>query len=220
MNTEPLNRRTNPKATQAEGTAIRAALVNAQKALSGIAKTSENKFGEYKYASAEDVMHACRTALHASGLAARRTRWCVEGEGPIYWVVCSFELVHESGEVEAYPMATRWPFMEAKGHPLDKRLAGALTLTLAYWLRDLLNVPRELQEEDMDKRDDRAYEPAPEVLGIARAGRLRIAANKAGTTIEEIRDRLRGQGLTIPDEPSQWPAAIAPTIAEAFKMNA
>lgn len=211
---------TKAPAPKNEGTVIRAAIVSAQRLLTSVAKASDNKFGDYKYACAEDVMAACRSALLANGLAARRTRWCVEGEGPIYWLVASYEISHESGETETHHMATRWPFAEGKGRPLDKQLAGALTSSLAYWLRDLLNVPRELQDEDMDRRDDRQHEPAPEVLGISRAGKLRIQASKAGTSIEAICETLRAGGLTIPDDPAQWPAAIAPAIAEALRKSA
>jgi hypothetical protein len=113
-------------------------------------------------------------------------------------------------------MATKWPFAEEKGRPLDKALAGALTSSLGYWLRSLLLVPRD--DEEMDKRDDRAHDP--EVLGIARAGRLRAQATKAGVTIAQLRERLAATGLTLGEDPVSWPTAAAARIAAALTTSA
>lgn len=195
---------------------VRAALVAAQRDLRQVGKGSENKFHGYRYASAEDMMAACRAALHAQGLSARRTRWSIEGDETHRWLVSSYEVAHEDGDVESYPMATKWPFAEEKGRPLDKALAGALTSSLGYWLRDLLLVPRD--DEEMDKRDTREHDP--EVLGISRAGKLRASAKAAGLTIEALREKLRGVGLTLPEDPAQWPTSATSRIADALKTSA
>lgn len=201
---------------QTDKVTLARALVAAQRDLKGVSKGSENKFQHYKYASADDMMSACRAALHANGLAARRSRWTIEADEQHHWCVASYELIHESGEMESFVMATRWPFSEEKGRTLDKALAGALTSSFGYWLRDLLLVPRD--DEEMDKRDTREHDP--QVLGISRAGKLRAQCSKVGTTIEALRDRLRETGLQLPDDPVQWPAASATAIAAALKMSA
>lgn len=206
---------TKPK-TDIPARSIRAALVAAQRDLRQVSKGSENKFHNYRYASADDMMAACRAALHAHGLSARRTRWCIEADETHKWLVCSYVIEHEDGDSEAHPMATKWPFAEEKGRPLDKALAGALTSSLGYWLRDLLLVPRD--DEDMDKRDDREHDP--EVLGISRAGKLRASAKAVGLTIEQLREKLRAGGLTLPDDPSQWPTSATSRIADALKTSA
>jgi hypothetical protein len=195
---------------------LRRALIAAQRDLKAVHKGSENAFHRYRYASAEDMMSACRQALHANGLSARRTRWSTESSETHTWLVCSYELAHESGEIEHYPMATKWPFAEEKGRPLDKALAGALTSSLGYWLRDLLLVPRD--DEEMDKRDTREHDP--EVLGISRAGKLRASAKAVGLTIEALREKLRGAGLTLPEDPAQWPTSATSRIADALKTSA
>ena len=206
---------TKPK-TEGKANTVRSALVAAQRDLRQVGKGSENKFHGYRYASAEDMMAACRAALHGQGLSARRTRWCVEADESHRWLVSSYEVAHEDGDVEQYPMATKWPFAEEKGRPLDKALAGALTSSLGYWLRDLLLVPRD--DEDMDQRDDREHNP--EVLGISRAGKLRASAKAAGMTIEALREKLRAAGLTLPEDPSQWPTSATSRIADALKTGA
>jgi hypothetical protein len=194
---------------------LAAALIAAQRDLKAVHKGSENAFHRYRYASAEDMMSACRQALHAQGLAARSTRWSIESDETHRWVVASYELIHESGEVEQYPMATKWPFQEEKGRPLDKALAGALTSSLGYWLRSLLLVPRD--DEEMDKRDDRAHDP--EVLGISRAGKLRASAKAAGITLDEIRKILTSDGTQLAEDPAQWPAVLAGRIATLLKTS-
>jgi hypothetical protein len=209
---------TKPTKTTTDGAPVglRRALIAAQRDLKAVHKGSENAFHRYRYASAEDMITACRQALHANGLSARRVRWTTESSETHFWLVSSYELAHESGEVEHYPMATKWPFAEEKGRPLDKALSGAATSSLGYWLRDLLLVPRD--DEEMDKRDDRAHDP--EVLGIARAGRLRAQATKAGVTIAQLRERLAVDGLTLGEDPVSWPAAAAARIAAALTTSA
>jgi len=61
-----------------------------------------------------------------------------------------------TGETRVY--ITPWLFFEEKGKPIDKALAGALSSSLNYFLRDLLLVVRE-EEGNMDRRNDKEYEP-------------------------------------------------------------
>ena len=142
---------------------LESALLVAQQAIENVAKDSENTFSRYKYTSAEAIIGACREALHGAGLVARRVTWLIETQ-PYYTdadgyreciVTSTFRLSHPaSGSIEDFVVP--FPAMERKGMPLDKAIAAALTSGWAYWLRDLLAVPR--AAEEMDKRDDSAHE--------------------------------------------------------------
>ena len=50
-------------------------------------------------------------------------------------------------------MTLDWPIIPEKGRPWDKAHAGALTSSLAYFLRDLLLMPRVEEGTDMDSGD-------------------------------------------------------------------
>lgn len=136
---------------------IAAALLKAQQALESVKKDATNSFHRYNYTSAEEMIGACRKALHDHGLVATRATWGIDKEiGEFGAVISTMTLMHaESGERIDAPIA--WPIVPEKGRPMDKAIAAALTSSLSYWLRDLLMLARE--EEGMDKRDDRAYEP-------------------------------------------------------------
>lgn len=145
-----------------------AAVLQAQRTLEPVAKdktaTVATKSGSqytYKFASTEDMMQAAREALLAAGVMAQRFDYRVEaaapadrGQQPGPPIVLSFfRLVHpESGEVEDFPPLA----MPITSHNApDKALAGALTYAWAYWLRDVLCIPREDENEpDRRKRDD------------------------------------------------------------------
>jgi|GEM_PF-2209178 len=136
---------------------LASALLAAQKALPSVGKDAKNSFHHYSYVSAEAMIGACRDALHGAGLTVRRAGWKYDGspEGGI--VNSTFVLTHGStGESVSDEIA--WICVPEKGKPIDKAMAGALTSSLGYYLRDLLLVPRE-DESEMDRRDDRTYEP-------------------------------------------------------------
>ena len=136
---------------------LSAALLAAQRALPSVTKDAKNSFHHYSYVSAEGMIGACREVLHGAGLAVRRAGWKFDGtpEGGI--VTSTFILTHAASGETANDEVT-WPAIPEKGRPIDKALAGALTSSLGYYLRDLLLVPRE-DEAEMDRRDDRTYEP-------------------------------------------------------------
>jgi hypothetical protein len=136
---------------------LASALLAAQKALPSVGKDAKNSFHHYAYVSAEAMIGACRDALHGAGLTVRRAGWKFDGsvEGGI--VNSTFVLTHgPTGESVSDEIA--WICVPEKGRPIDKAMAGALTSSLGYYLRDLLLVPRE-DESEMDRRDDRTYEP-------------------------------------------------------------
>lgn len=136
---------------------IAAALLKAQQAVESVKKDATNSFHRYNYTSAEEMIGACRKALHDHGLVATRATWSINKDiGEFGCIVSTMTLMHaDSGERIDAPIT--WPIVPEKGRPMDKAIAAALTSSLSYWLRDLLMLPRE--EEGMDKRDDRDYQP-------------------------------------------------------------
>ncbi len=134
---------------------LRKALLQAQMNLKGVEKDAKNTFHKYDYTSSEAMISACRHALHEAGMTAERNEWTYDAS--ICMVVMHFELAHaESGEARRY--MAQWPIVEDKGRPFDKALAGALTTSFNYWLRDMLLVPRK-DDNEVDKRDDREHAP-------------------------------------------------------------
>lgn len=180
------------------------ALVAAQANMVAVAKDSTNAFHKYKYASADDVIAAARIALNDQGLALIRN-WSVKFNEAGIWVDSQFSLIHD-GSVGVFNAGTvPFPVIEDKGRPLDKALAGALTSSLAYFLRDLLLIPKD--DEHMDKRDDRTHAPnakpiyAPTAqIGMAGA----VALNK----------RLREHGLALPKLIAVMQAALNMPIGD------
>jgi hypothetical protein len=132
-------------------------LLAAQKALPSVGKDAKNSFHHYAYVSAEAMISACREALHGAGLTARRAGWKFDGS-PEGGIVYSTFVVTHGSTGESITDEIAWVCVPEKGRPIDKSLAGCLTSSLNYWLRDLLLVPRE-DESEMDRRDDRTYEP-------------------------------------------------------------
>ena len=139
------------------------ALLVAQQAIENVAKDSRNAFSNYNYTSAEAIIGACRDALHGAGLVARRRTWVIAPE-PYYtdadgyrevMVTSTFRISHPASG-ESMDEVVPFPAIERKGMPFDKAVAAALTSGWAYWLRDLLAVPR--AAEEMDKRDDSGHE--------------------------------------------------------------
>jgi hypothetical protein len=137
---------------------LASALLAAQSSLPSVGKDSKNSFHHYNYTSSEAMIGACRAALHCAGLVLRRSGWRFEGTPEGGGLVTSqFILSHpESGEAVTDEVA--WLAIPEKGRPIDKALAGSLTASMGYYLRDLLLVPRE-DENEMDRRDDTKYEP-------------------------------------------------------------
>lgn len=139
---------------------LASALLAAQQALPSVGKDSQFKSQSYGYAytSSETMIAACRAVLHGAGLTLRRAGWKFQGTPEGGGLVTSqFILTHApTGESVADEVA--WVAVPRGQQPIDKAVAGALTASLGYYLRDLLLVPRE-DENEMDRRDDSAYQP-------------------------------------------------------------
>lgn len=151
------------------------ALLAAQRAVKPVGKSSTNSHHDYKYASGDDMVAEARAALNGAGLAVYATRWeriatpfQYQEDGKTFDDVelrlsIQFRLVHESGACEDFA-AFSVPILPERGRPIDKAEAGARTYALAYFLRDLLLIPRtastaQRSETEPDGRDDRAYVP-------------------------------------------------------------
>jgi len=147
-------------------TTIAQALHSAQGLITSVGKDSTNQFHKYEYVSAEAMITASSKALGDCGLSLTRS-WTLQfTDTQIPVVLSTFTLTHADGETREFPPCP-WFIVEGQGRPIDKALAGALTTSLSYFLRDLLMIPR-VDENEVDKRDDSNhgkghYQPAPYV---------------------------------------------------------
>lgn len=143
---------TKTKDQQAEtAETIHHALLGAQRAIESVGKDATNSFHKYRYTSSEQMIGACRQALHSAGLTLHRGGWELGADGQT--VTSVFILAHSRSGATLH-FTIPWIVIAEKGRPLDKALAGALTTSLGYFLRDLLLLPREDEEVSMDRRDD------------------------------------------------------------------
>ncbi len=140
---------------------LAAALARAIARSHAVAKDATNAHMRYQYASAEAVLEEARAALAAEGIAllpaASSVEWHSETAG-----VLKRTYVLMFG-AEALSATQEWPVLCDRGRPQDKAAASALTTSLAYWLRDLLLLPR-LGEHQMDRdppEPRREARPAP-----------------------------------------------------------
>lgn len=140
---------------------LSAALATATEKCKAALKDSTNTFHRYKYASVDSVIDTAKEALSGTGLSIIPTyeelRILAAGNQAFYLLDRVLYLSHSSGE--NVPLEIRgWPVILEKGKTLDKAYAAALSTSLAYKLRDLLQMPRGDREEDISARDDRKAE--------------------------------------------------------------
>lgn len=103
----------------------------------------------YWVASAEDVIGACRQALHTNGLSAYQTSAVTEGGR----LIAKFRVLHVGGHSEDLGPFDM-PIEAGTKRPKDKATAAAETYRLQYFLRGLLQVKRVREEEDVGQRKD------------------------------------------------------------------
>ena len=169
---------------------VMSALLEARKALGAVAKKSYNDFHKFSYVSADTMVAACREVLHEHGLLVTRETQIDLERGDLS---SAFLLSHpESGEsiATAFP----WAFGAEKGKPIDKALAGALTSSLNYYLRDILLIPRQ-EENEMDRRDDRGYTPPvnTQLDGNPRERLAKLASAKGPKWVERVLARCSSE---------------------------
>ena len=145
------------------------ALKTAQQSLEAVGKGSQNQYHGYNYTSAEDMLKACRRALHDAGLVAIRKAWWIKEEGSSamvesHFVVFAPGLEGDENTIEAVVV---YPAIPGNGRPLDKAVSAALTTSFSYWLRDILMLPR-VDGLEVDTRDDSTYKhDEQEAVGLA-----------------------------------------------------
>lgn len=175
------------------------ALLVAQASISSVGKDARNTFHKYSYTSAEGMISACRLALHGAGLAFSRVGWELSANGES--VDSEFLLQHPaSGAVMSFRVP--WLVVVEKGRPIDKALAGALTTSMGYFLRDLLLLPREEEDGSMDRRNDDPKAPPPDV-GFRRQAPAPAPA-RAG--LEELNRKLAAPAAAPASAPAPAPA--------------
>jgi hypothetical protein len=140
---------------------LAAALSAARDKCKPAALDATNTFHKYDYASAEEILRVGGEALKGSGLAvvpvSSQLTVLGDGSATIHALDRDLLLIHSSGE--SLPLRVRgWPVIPDRGRPLDKAFASALTTSLSYLYRDLLQMPRVDPADDMAGREDR---PAP-----------------------------------------------------------
>jgi hypothetical protein len=199
------------KATESMGVppSIVDALVNAQMAIAGVSKDGQVDFGrKYNYTTAEEMIRESRKALHACGLAVVRKAWRLRVIEAMPCVECDFVLLFRSGESMEFANLC-WPVIEGDKRPADKALAGALTTSFAYFLRDLLLIPKQ-DDAEMDKRNDEEHRAG--VLGVRGAVALRKRLAAVEATQETLVEVMSSKGVSVPEDMAQWSQSLLPRI--------
>lgn len=197
--------------SKTERNSMAAALLVAQSTMRGVSKDATNSHHRYEYVSAEQMIGAARAALHAAELSLVRTAWhFMDGnDARPSLVLCDYTLLHSSGERMDFA-GLPWPVIEQNGRPLDKALAGALTTSLSYFLRDLLLIPK-VDGEEVDRRDDSQHVAG--VLGVPGAVALRKRLKEAGIEATELTTVMKSKGVEVPDDMAQWSKDLMPRIS-------
>ena len=153
--------------TEQKSMGVWAALKQAQESIEAVGKGSQNQFHGYNYTSAEDMLKACRKALHDSGLVAYRLSWKIITTEAGVMVLSHFCIALASDEDESVSAHVEYPAIPGNGRPLDKAISAALTTSFSYWLRDMLMLPR-VDGLEVDTRDDSGYKhDEQEAVGLA-----------------------------------------------------
>ena len=192
---------------------LASALLAAQKALPSVGKDSQFKAGTYGYAytSSETMIAACREVLHSAGLTLRRAGWKFDGTPEGGGLVTSQMILTHAGTGESVADEVAWVAVPRGQQPIDKAVAGALTASLGYYLRDLLLVPRE-DENEMDKRDDSSYQPR-KAPAPARSNPATPAANGSGNAPTRPAQQDAPQAASAPKAAPTPPKAKEPATA-------
>lgn len=201
------------------------ALCAAQADVHSQAKDSANKYHGYKYVAMEDLVIEARRVLGLHGLAATIGDVTLDrtagAESDVATFACT--LRHASGQ--AVSCVRQQYVLPEKGRPPDKALATANTFALGYWLRDLLLIPR--VDDEPDKRDDTAYQPASRKTLAPRFLHPQEPAPSAQSTgpVPASPPRTPAQQEAAPVDEKTFiiraQAAIAksPSVADALKLG-
>lgn len=145
------------------------ALVKAQAEVPEPPKDGHNKFSNYDYTTAETMIRICKKTLGENGLALIPLGTEIgrieddSGMDKLYIFKRGYTLAHVSGEnvkmTQSYPIcptkSNNWKPEDPRfAMDYDKSTSAAATTTLAYFLRDLLLVPRADEEVDSKPTSD------------------------------------------------------------------
>ena len=211
-------------------------LVGAQREIKGVGKDAKNAFQNYDYVSAEAIVMASRLALNAHGLTLDREYTIIDPQAvePLCPILHSTFVLRHGETGSELVRTTLWYILEGKGRPIDKALAGALTSSLAYFLRDLLLIPKKEEAESLDRRDDRdapsrnqSQPVAPKrtethtethtetiypSLGFAGALALRKKLTSANLELATLVLAMQAKGLDVPEDIAEFPSGWLPRI--------
>jgi len=142
---------------------LQTALRYAQAAITSLEHDARNEFAGFDYVSSERIIEEARRVLLEHGLVICRLGYTFTsanevGEGS---TLSTFSVMLPG--VAAMEIQWPFPYVVGKGKPLDKAIATSLTTGLAYFLRDLLMIPRKGADDDMNVRED-AHEPQRAVI--------------------------------------------------------
>jgi len=131
------------------------AIIAAQASVRAALKTSTNKFHNYAYAGAEEVVNAGREALNANDLGMIPLSEDFDPIKPIDDLCggavailrCKYRVFHKNGAFHDFstdvPVVPERSKSSGWSRPADKATFGARTEANAYAYRDLLAIPRE-----------------------------------------------------------------------------
>jgi len=169
---------------------LAAALAEAQAKCGTATKAGRNSHHGYRYATAETIIATAKDALASTGLAVIPGRTAVVHDEGGPTLVRKFVLVHAGGQT--LECESVWPIVEERGRPLDKATAIATTTSLAYFLRDLLLMPRAAGEMD-ERADAKPAKSGREVLAEREAAKRAQAQQPA-------QQPAPGNGKATPDQ--------------------
>jgi len=163
-----------------------AALHRAQQQAECAAKDGKHEY--YNYATAEEIIRVAKQAMRDTGLAVA----CVGNEiigGPDDLMLRStFVVTHASGQSLTATADT--PIIPGKGRPADKAAFGSKTEALAYFLRDLLQIPRNGDAGDVSGRVDSDCNAAPRQYDRAPQRQQQAPTQQGGDDAPTVRQLL------------------------------
>ncbi len=209
------------------------ALAAARDRCKAAAKGGYNEHHKYHYATADAVIDAASEAMAQSGLAIipLREELSVKGNAQLAYYALDRVMIlsHSSGEFVSLEVRG-WPVVPDRGRPLDKAYAIALTSSLAYKLRDLLQMPRGTQD-DLAAQDDRQTPAAASAVSAAPTNGEPVpnapapaAAQQPAQTISEQQQTALGaiwreKGRTAQDMQTLLASLGAPALAKILAKD-
>lgn len=214
-----------------------AAILAAQRDIDAVTKGASNSHHNFKYAASDEVVSECRGVLHKAGLTVTRCGSTIRpGEfldkankngaykAPSAWIDVHFLIAHpESGESEVRTYAM---YAEAEnGQPLDKKILGAMTGAMGYFLVGLLLVPR-FDENEISARDDSQYDP--NAIGSDGEKWIRKELHHRQFDLEWLRQAVLRLDIaredpkvkaSIKGQPREWSRKLVVPIQGLFKQH-